>query len=76
MAFIDAPLPVLNDSFVPPIVRGTADLADFAYQGNGYDALVARIRRSLASNPPEAEGPPGPTTPPSPHNSHSVGRRG
>ena len=41
--------------FVPPIVRGTADLTDFAYQGNDYDALMARIAAPVASNPPEAE---------------------
>jgi hypothetical protein len=55
MSFIDAALPALNDAFVPPIVRGTADLTDFAYQGNDYDALLARIRGTLSRNPPEAE---------------------
>jgi hypothetical protein len=54
MSFMDQPMPVLNDAFVPPIVHGTADLTDFAYQGNGYEALMARIDRSPASNPPTA----------------------
>ncbi|HET6307758.1 MAG TPA: hypothetical protein VFG12_11260 [Rhodopila sp.] len=55
MTFIDSALPAFSDAFVPPIVRGTADLTDFAYQGNGHDALVARIRASLTRNPPDTE---------------------
>ena len=43
MSFMDQAIPVLSDTLVPPIVRGTADLADFAYQGNGYDAMMDRI---------------------------------
>jgi hypothetical protein len=34
---------VLSDTLVPPIVRGTADLTTFAYQGNDYAMLLARI---------------------------------
>ncbi len=36
-------MPVLSDACVPPIVRGAADLTTFAYQGNGYEALLQRI---------------------------------
>ena len=39
-------LPVLDDTFVPPLVLGTADLTGFAYQGNGYDDLIERIGQS------------------------------
>jgi hypothetical protein len=55
MSFIDATLPALSNALVPPIVHGTADLTDFAYQGHDYDALMARIRGSLGCNPPEAD---------------------
>jgi hypothetical protein len=55
MSFMDAVLPALSDAFVPPIVRGTADLTDFAYQGHDYEALTARIRGSLGRNPPDVE---------------------
>ena len=55
MSFMDAAVPMLNDACLPPIVRGTADLTDFAYQGNDYDALMARIRGTLGRNPPDAE---------------------
>src|ERR1700722_767744 len=55
MSFIGATLPALSNALVPPIVRGTADLTDFAYQGHDYDALMARIRGSLGCNPPEAD---------------------
>jgi hypothetical protein len=55
MAFVDSGLPTLRDLFVPPIIRGTADLTTFAYQGHAYDALMARIRASLARNAPDAE---------------------
>jgi hypothetical protein len=40
MSFMDEALPSLSDAFAPPIVRGTADLTTFAYQGNGYEALL------------------------------------
>jgi hypothetical protein len=40
---IDPAMPVLSDACVPPIVRGAADLTTFAYQGNGYEALLQRI---------------------------------
>jgi hypothetical protein len=43
MSFIDEAIPTLSDTLVPPIVRGTADLTTFAYQGNGYEALLERI---------------------------------
>jgi hypothetical protein len=55
MAFLDQAVPALSDTLVPPIVRGTADLTDFAYQGNDYDALMERIDRSPACNPPAAD---------------------
>lgn len=50
MSFMDEAIPVLNGAFVPPIVLGTADLASFAYQGNGYDALMQRVDRSDTCN--------------------------
>jgi hypothetical protein len=50
MSFEDQAIPVLSDTFQPPVVRGTADLTNFAYQGNGYDALMERIDRSLVCN--------------------------
>jgi hypothetical protein len=43
MSFIEEAIPTLSEALVPPIVRGTADLTAFAYQGNGYEALLARI---------------------------------
>ena len=43
MAFMDESLPLLSDTMVPAVVRGTADLTTFAYQGNGYEALLDRI---------------------------------
>jgi hypothetical protein len=55
MSFMDAAIPVLSDAFVPPIVRGTADLTDFAYQGNDRDALMARIGAPLSRNAAGAE---------------------
>jgi hypothetical protein len=55
MAFMDQAIPVLSDTLVPPIVCGTADLTDFAYQGNGHDALMERIDNAPACNPPAAE---------------------
>ena len=51
MSFMDQAIPSLSEAFVPPLVRGTADLTSFAYQGNGYDALMQRIR---ATSQPEA----------------------
>ena len=44
-------LPMLSATLVPPIVRGTADLTSFAYQGNGYEALMQRIEAGAARNP-------------------------
>jgi hypothetical protein len=55
MSFIEQPMPVLSDKLVPPVVRGTADLTDFAYQGNGYDALMQRIDRSAWNHTPAAD---------------------
>ena len=55
MSFMDQALPTLSESFAPPLVLGTADLTSFAYQGNGYDALMERIRNSSATNPPAFE---------------------
>jgi hypothetical protein len=43
MSFIDEAIPALNDALLPPVVRGTADLTTFAYQGHGYQDLLARI---------------------------------
>jgi hypothetical protein len=43
MSFVDEAMPSLSDTFAPPVVRGTADLTTFAYQGNGYAALLDRI---------------------------------
>jgi hypothetical protein len=54
MSFVDQALPALSDSLVPPIVRGTADLTEHAYQGDGFDALMERIDRCRACNPPAA----------------------
>jgi len=50
MSYMDHAVPVLSDTLVPPIVRGTADLTTFAYQGNGYRALMDRIERTRARN--------------------------
>ncbi|HEY0185032.1 MAG TPA: hypothetical protein VGC09_19700 [Rhodopila sp.] len=54
MSYMDQAIPALCDDFVPPTVRGTADLTHFAYQGNDYDALMERIGRSCSSSPPTA----------------------
>jgi hypothetical protein len=43
MSFMDEAMPSLSDTLVPPVVRGIADLTTFAYQGNGYQALLDRI---------------------------------
>src|SRR3954454_20677882 len=43
MSFMDEAIPALSDTYVPPVVHGTADLTTFAYQGNGYEALLDRI---------------------------------
>jgi hypothetical protein len=55
MSFMDKAIPVLSEACVPPLIRGVADLTSFAYQGNGHDALMARIRRPTASDAPESE---------------------
>ena len=54
MPLNDQTLPTLSATLVPPIVRGTADLTSFAYQGNDYEALMHRIDTSPAPNPPLA----------------------
>jgi hypothetical protein len=43
MSFINEAIPALSDTLLPSVVRGTADLATFAYQGNGYEEMLARI---------------------------------
>jgi hypothetical protein len=43
MSLFDEVLPTLSDTLLPPIIRGTGDLTTFAYQGNGYEALLERI---------------------------------
>ena len=43
MSFMDRHLPTLSDALVLPIVRGTADLTDFAYQGHDLEKLNHRI---------------------------------
>jgi hypothetical protein len=55
MSFLDQAIPVLSDAIVPPVVRGTGDLTDFAYQGNDYDALMQRVDSAAANNPAAAE---------------------
>jgi hypothetical protein len=45
----------LDDAFIPPVVLGTADLTGFAYQGNGYEALMERIGQALTGTPADAE---------------------
>jgi hypothetical protein len=55
MSFMDQAIPVLSDPLVPPIVRGTADLTSFAYQGNGYDAVMERIDRTAWNNTPATD---------------------
>ena len=47
----------------PPIVRGAADLTDFANQGNDYDGGDGPDRTFRPSALFDAEKPPGPTTP-------------
>lgn len=43
MLLVDEALPALDDTLTPPLVRGTADLATFAYHGNDHDSLIERI---------------------------------
>jgi hypothetical protein len=45
----DEAIPTLSDTLVPPIIRGTGDLTTFAYQGNGYEALLERIGAEIDS---------------------------
>lgn len=37
-------IPAMDDALSPPSIRGVADLTTFAYQGNGFDRLMDRIR--------------------------------
>src|SRR3978361_429218 len=55
MSFMDQATPVLSDTLVLPIVNGTADLTNFAYQGNGYDALMERVAKASWNNAPAAD---------------------
>ena len=43
MLAFDEAIPTLSDTLVPPTIRGAGDLTTFAYQGNGYEALLERI---------------------------------
>jgi len=43
MPLLQETLPALRDDVTPPAIRGVADLTSFAYQGNGFERLVARI---------------------------------
>jgi hypothetical protein len=49
MARLNEAIPVLSDAVIPSVVLGTADLTYFAYQGNGYADLLARIEKSGSS---------------------------
>ncbi len=51
MSYMDAAIPALSGTFIPPSVLGTGDLTEFAYRGNDYDALMERIRRFAARDP-------------------------
>src|ERR1700712_6142689 len=53
MSFMDRHLPTLSDALVLPIVRGTADLTGFAYQGGDFENLNDRIVQFVADNPAE-----------------------
>jgi hypothetical protein len=55
MSFTDQTMPVLSGALVPPIVRGTADLTEFAYRGNDYEALMAHIDDTSWNTAPAAE---------------------
>ena len=49
MLAFDEAIPTLSETLVPPTIRGTADLTTFAYQGNGYEALLERIGPEIDS---------------------------
>jgi hypothetical protein len=55
MSSVPDTLPALDDAIVPPLVLGTADLAGFAYQGNGHDSLIDRIDQALTGTPADTE---------------------
>jgi hypothetical protein len=50
MSFVDEDLPALRDSVTPPLIRGTADLTTFAYQGNDHDSVMVRIDQTCDSD--------------------------
>ncbi|HET6605183.1 MAG TPA: hypothetical protein VFG62_00855 [Rhodopila sp.] len=50
MSPLQEAIPALSDDLTPAAIRGVADLTTFAYQGNGFDRLMDRIRL----NPSEA----------------------
>jgi hypothetical protein len=52
MSFMDEAIPLLSETVRPPIVLGTADLANFAYQGNGIEELLERIEQFRPNNIP------------------------
>ena len=49
MLAFDEAIPTLSETLVPPTIRGTGDLTTFAYQGNGYEALLERIGPEIDS---------------------------
>jgi hypothetical protein len=55
MSCIEETMPVLSDTLVPPIVRGTADLTSFAFQGHDHDAMVTRIDATPWNRTPATE---------------------
>ena len=46
MSLLDEPIPALSDALQPPVIHGVAELTTYAYHGNGFDRLVARINNS------------------------------
>lgn len=44
MSHLQEAIPALSDELTPPAILGPADLTAFAYQGNGFDRLMDRIR--------------------------------
>ena len=49
MSFMDEAMPTLSDTLVPPIVRGTADLTTFAYQGNAVRGVAGPHREQTST---------------------------
>ena len=54
MSLTDEAMPVLSKTLPLPIVRGTADLTDFAYQGHDFAQLLERIDQFHPSSTPAA----------------------